>query len=505
MEAGRSGSPAGSAPVAASSQGAGTVASVAPVDASVPVPPTDDLDAGSGDAAVPTDAGAPVDAETSEPGPKPRPPTLVAGHVSGPISEGKPTLLDTVDLAAHGYVEHEYFVEGEASDYVAMGALNLDGKWVARANGKAAYKTRIVVRRPSPTTQFNGTVLVEWLNVTTGKDAAVALRFAWEQLLRDGFAYVGVSVQQTGVDALKNDDAARYGTLQHPGDAYGYDIFAQAAAAVAWPHALNVLEGLRPERFLAYGQSQSAMRMVTYINAIEPLHPFFDGAMIHSRARWGAPVGTESDGFLGNGMTVHVRDDVTARVMQFLTESELFLPLGPAYDARQPDTDHLRTWEVAGAAHADRHLLGDNSDCGTINDGPQHFVVKAALHHMHLWMRDGVPPPVGAPIDVNAAENAIARDANGNALGGIRTPAVDVPIAALTGEWPPENALNPLCMLYGQTYPFSAAQLQALYPTHQDYVDKVIAAANAAARAGFILPEEESSIIDQARVAAIPD
>lgn len=482
---------------------AGAAATVR-MDAGVQTAPADDADAGSGDdaATMHADAGTITDAGALDPR---RMPTLAPGRLTGPISAGKATPLDQIDLAAHGYIEHEYWVDGQATAYVAKGALGLDGKWLAEANAKASYKTRVVVRRPSDAAKFNGTVLIEWLNVTLGKDGAVGLRFAWEELLRGGYVYVGVSAQQTGVDALKSDDATRYGVLEHPGDAYCYDIFAQAAAAIAWPGELNPLDGLRPEHFVAYGQSQSAMRMITYVNAIEPMHALFDGAIIHSRAGWGAPVGTESDGFLGNGMPVHVREDVKLRVLQFFTETEVFFPLGGMYAARQPDTDHLRTWEVAGTAHADRHLLGDNADCGVINDGPQHLVVKAAMRHMHNWLKDGVPPPSGAPITVTPAKDAIARDSHGNALGGIRTPAVDVPIAQLSGELPPENLLNPLCLLYGQTYPFTPAKLRMLYPTHQQYIDKVNAAARAAKEAGFILPEEETTINDQAKAAAIPE
>jgi hypothetical protein len=432
---------------------------------------------------------------------------IEGGQVPGAITGSQPPFaIKDFDLSSYGYVEEEFFLEGEATQYAADGELGLDGMWHAVPNGQAPYRTRLLVRRPALPGDFNGTVLVEWLNTTGQLDAEIGFALAFEELLRGGYAWVGVSVQQSGVDLLKTADSERYASLQHPGDPYCYDIFAQAGAAIGWPGEVDPMQDLKVERLIAYGESQSAMRMITFVNAVQPLSHVFDGVIIHSRAGWGAPIGTEGNGLLGNGKPVRVREDSDARVLQFFTESELFLQLGPAYAARQPDSPKLRTWEVAGTAHADQHLLGDGTDlgCGVVNDGPQHVVIKAAIRGMHKWLKDGTPPPMGPPIAVNAEGNDIERDEHGNALGGVRTPAVDVPIATLSGEPPPGMELNPLCMLLGQTIPFTPEQLRALYPTHRGYVDAVRQAASAARKAGFILPEEEASIAAEATAAPIP-
>lgn len=473
--------------------------------------PSDALDAGAPqerDAGSEPDAGHdPGGADASEPEVR-RPRPIEGGHVTAPITGAQPPFtIQPVDLSSFDYVEEEFVLEGEATQYKAEGEQGVAGHWRAVPNGTAPYKTRLLVRRPADAANFNGTVFVEWLNTTGGLDAEVGFNFASEELLRGGYGYVAVSVQQAGVDALKLADAERYGALVHPGDLYCYDIYAQAGAAIGWPGDVDPMGGLPVKRLIAYGESQSAMRMITYVNAVQPLTHVYDGVIIHSRAGWGAPVGDEGNSLLGNGMPVRVRDDSDARVLQFFTESELFLPLGPAFAARQPDTDKLRTWEVAGAAHADQHLLGEGADMGCggpVNAGQQHAVLKAAVRAMHRWLKDKVAPPQGAPIEVNAQQNAIARDEHGNALGGIRTPAVDVPIATLSGEAAPLFAWNPMCMLFGQTTPFSPDKLRALYPTHQDYVDKVTRAARAAREAGFILPEEEASIVAEAVAVAVP-
>src|SRR5215471_17517999 len=87
---------------------------------------------------------------------------------SGPITgPGSPSLDSTTfGLAPFGYVEDEFFVTGTATSYVSDVALSVDGKWAASPGGTAAYTTRLLVRRPTARHRFNGTVLVEWLNVS---------------------------------------------------------------------------------------------------------------------------------------------------------------------------------------------------------------------------------------------------------------------------------------------------------------------------------------------------
>src|SRR5262249_48794618 len=80
--------------------------------------------------------------------------------------------------------------------------------------------------------RFNGTVVVEWLNVSGGVDAAPDWLYIHDELIREGFAWVGVSAQALGVAADEAADPARYAALSHPGDSYSYDIFSQAGQAV---------------------------------------------------------------------------------------------------------------------------------------------------------------------------------------------------------------------------------------------------------------------------------
>ena len=57
-------------------------------------------------------------------------------------------------------------------------------------------------------------------------------------------------------------------------------------------------------------------------------------------------------------------------------------------------------------------------------------------------------------------------DANGNVIGGVRTPQVDAPIAALGSQ----GNSGGFCVLFGSTVPYSAAHLASLYKTHGQFV-----------------------------------
>src|SRR5262249_54294298 len=112
------------------------------------------------------------------------------------------------DLASHGYVEEEFFIEGTASRY------NTSPRETATVvDSGHKYKTRVVVRRPADAKRFNGTVLVEWYNVTNNFDAENVWFFSWEHILRGGYIWVGVSAQRVGVRALQTFSTARYGAV----------------------------------------------------------------------------------------------------------------------------------------------------------------------------------------------------------------------------------------------------------------------------------------------------
>jgi alpha/beta hydrolase family protein len=452
--------------------------------------------------------------------------------VSGPVTGGERDQAFNAmpaDLAdEYGYVEEEFFLEGEATAFQVEGELGEDGRWTVSPGGTADYRTRVIVRRPADAGDFDGTVFVEWLNVSGGVDSDPDFSMIHPELLGHGSAYVGVSAQQVGVEggpsavpieipgvevqALKQWDPERYGDLSHPGDQYSYDIFSQAAQAVRRPGDVDVLDGMEASHVIAVGESQSAARMVSYVDAVQPVADIFDGFLVHSRGGGGAPL-DDSASILGEG-TARIRDDLDVPVFQFLTETDLFGVLGFAR-ARQDDSDRLRTWEVAGTAHADRSILDYNADmaeqagvgnvsfadqCGSINAGPQALVLRAAVAALRAWVVDGEAPPEAPRLESEG--EALARDEHGIALGGIRTPAVDAPVAVHTGEAPPGGSI--FCMLFGQSTPFDDATLAQLYASHDEYVTAVDEAAGAAVEAGFLLQDDADDLVAEAEEAAVP-
>jgi hypothetical protein len=449
--------------------------------------------------------------------------------VEGPVTGGSgvPFLATTTfDPAVVGYVQEEFFVSGTASAYVNVGPLGTDGKWTVTPDATAAYKTRIVVYRPVTRKRFNGSVVIEWLNVSGGVDAAPDWLQAHTGLIRDGFAWVGVSAQYLGIEGgpglvpipgvstmnVKVVDPARYGSLFHPGDDFSYDIYSQVGAALRAPGAVDPLGGLKAKRFIAAGESQSAFRMVNYINAVHPIAQVYDGFLVHSR---GSIVPTAlSAGVLPPGAAL-IRDDVYVPVLEFQTEGDVFALLG-SVRVRQDDTRHFRLWEVAGTAHADTYTVDGMMDLGKdpavvapvistsgagglitcahpLNSGPQHFVLNAAFVALDRWVRRGTPPPSMPRLDTNPGPPpTLALDAHGNGSGGVRTPQLDVPIATFTGSQPAGSSL--ICLLFGTTTPFDDAKLQALYPTHRAFVSAYAKAIRRAVKRGALL-EPDAKLI----------
>ena len=451
--------------------------------------------------------------------------------VTGPVTggAGAVVLQDTsFDLSSVGYTQSEFFLSGSATSYTPAAPLGSDGLWTVTPASTAPYTTRIVVNRPADPARFNGTVVVEWLNVSAGLDVAPEWIVSHNELIRDGFAWVGVSAQAAGLTATKAADPIRYATLAHPGDSYSYDIYSQAGQAVR-DSAATVLGRPHPRTVLAEGESQSAFRLTTYINAIHPLVRVYDGFLVHSRGSGGflAPLSQPPQADVPTPAVILVRPDLGVPVLTVQTESDLIL-LG-SVAARQPDTRHLRLWEIAGTAHADDYIanLGhaDNGDgtlaareltamlnppLGTpgfscakpINTGQTHYVMNAAQYALNRWATTGIPAASAPRLDVTTTDAgpAFVLDANGNVTGGIRTPSVDAPVAALSGLG---QSGSQFCFLFGTTTPFETAKLAALYPTHQRFVGKWAAATGAGVAAGFIRPADALDLVTAAHAASV--
>jgi hypothetical protein len=427
---------------------------------------------------APKPAGSLVDVDS---------PTVPNPIVTGPIQHGirGGAYNRSRFPLTHGYIEQEFFFQG-----VARAA---DGT-------TAPYKSRILIRRPSDPKQFNGSVIMDWTNVTVPDDTDVGWLPMHTTIMKRGFVYVAVAAQRLAIEAspiaLKQYDPVRYGSLSHPGDDYSFDIFSQAAEAVLDP---VVLDDLRPEvtRRIAIGASQSGSRLHDYINDFAEDAGVFEGFM---------PEISSPDG---------VRRDL-APILWLNSQSEV--------DAEtvEPDSGLFRFWEMSGSAHAP-HDYGQyqNSgyvyhetngvvdtydrdegvawgyqnkpgDCGLNNYEPG-YEYSAALVAIDDWVRTGVAPKIDPATRADRTDGTLHYDDMSNLVGGIRSPIIDVPIAKYYAGNPPTGgspcSQTGALALVGGNEMMTAAELAAKYPTSQDYVDAFRAAMQSALSKGWLLPE----------------
>jgi hypothetical protein len=95
------------------------------------------------------------------------------------------------------------------------------------------------------------------------------------------------------------------------------------------------------------------------------------------------------------------------------------------------------------------------------------YAFNAAFDNLEKWARTGTPAPRATSIELK--DGAVALDQFGNGLGGVRSPYVDVPVAAYTTTSPGPST----CRELGHKIPFDAARMSVLYSSDKVYADKV--------------------------------
>lgn len=404
--------------------------------------------------------------------------------VTGPIqsdtigdpSRNYPFGATNIDLESKGYVEEEFFIEGDARQYTTPTLQTSE----LIDNSEPPYKTRIIVRRPANEEDFNGKVILEWYNVTAGLD----LEFDWlltnDYITRSGYAWVAVSAQRVGVNRLK-DWSERYSSLDVTAggtlnkDELSYDIYSQVAQALRSPGETNPLGDLEVEQVIASGYSQSARYLANYYNSIHPLHKVIDGFVIR-------------------GTSTPLRKNLDTKMMRTMAEGDVrqFESTATVAGGDEKDTENFRRWEVAGTSHVDWQqrqayegtLICDLGGITPINSTkppfsriPFHYVQAAAYEYMANWINGGDAPPIAPRLawDNNTTKS---RDTYGNALGGIRLPQHEVATAVNTGD---NSGKTPggFERLYGSHEPFDSATLKQLYRNNGSYVSQMNQATNA--------------------------
>jgi hypothetical protein len=456
-------------------------------------------------------------------------PTVI-GPIPVPVPLGDPShnypfFASNQNLAYYGYVEEEYFLKGTANQYNTSNTANA----TIKSSGNP-YEVRILVRRPILPQHFNGTVMLEWLNVTNNFEMDVEFYRTFDYIMRTGAIHVGVGPQRVGIHAavtgLKAWNPTRYGNLDVTvggtitDDSLKYDIYSQAAQALRSPVAIDPLAGMRPKVLIATGDSQSASTLATYYNSVHPLNPIFDVFV---------PTGN---------LGTTIRTDLTTKYWKLDSEYDVI-----SSDARvyRPDTNVFVTWQIAGASHSyyEQWYYGrpvrarDLGQYGYVySPGPDatvcdlsarsqvhyYMVQQAAYDHAVSWVTQGIQPPAAPPIQVNLtpAPTRAVRDSDGIAKGGIRLADVVVPIALNTGwNLGQVSSNNSSCEQAGASVPFlpTAEQqvtlaisatvsenytlpaLSELYPNHMSYVNQVVAVTNQNVAAGFLRKADGQTIM----------
>lgn len=381
----------------------------------------------------------------------------------------------SVSLARYGYIEEEYFVGGTASAY-CHGAAGLEGK-----TADLPYTTRIVIRRPADPAKFSGVIHFEPIHPTQ------AFTGHWlvlnRYLMSRGDIYVAVGIgdathgwstsaggvqrpRPIGAHALaKWFEPERYAALFWPDEeGIRYEVMAQIGKKLRSPDADNPLRNLDVKAMLMGGYSYTGSLQRTFINEgfhdrfrLSGKRPIFDGYLIGVASAWNEP------GYLplhnGEAM-VPVGDPrrtlrkTDARVIEFLTQSEIELGRGP----QAPDSDERigghRLYEFGGLIHfaaladpllsraeepvmaqlfakgypRDLVLMDNQFGCPLpLSDLPQGSLVRGAVDNLRRWVLTGEAPPRARQVEWNG--DRVARDMVGNVVGGIRAAELDLPLA----------------------------------------------------------------------------
>lgn len=419
-----------------------------------------------------------------------------------------------VNLARYGYEEQEYYVSGTAKRYRIKNPLDT----ATLVDSGHPYKARIVVRRPVLPRRFNGTVVVEWYNVSAGQDIDFCWGASYDHLMREGYVWVGVSAQRVGIKQMNAWSPVRYGTLSaeasnddpqggsldERGDVLSWDIFGQVGAAIFNHHGpSDPFVGLVIKRLIAAGESQSALRLTAYYNSIHPLHNVYQGFLYYDAAG-------------------ELRSDSKVPAISVGTEFGAGFPV----IAATGDKPFLRRWPVAGTSHVSFQEMDGYVDVETLRDGflktpdgtpvsltqatpgckqsplwskvPTELVLNAAYEHLNRWVKDGSAAPAAPQFERNA-DGSLKRDPNGELQGGIRLPQVAAPTGLNSGY----NSGPGTCMLAGFHHDYSPAELKTRYHDHTTYVREIDKATRNLTKAGFLLPYDAKQVRKSAAVSNV--
>lgn len=452
------------------------------------------------------------------------------------------------DLSSQGFVEEEYL-------FTATGRIyDLPPDGILRELGSGPYTTRIIVRRPTDPAKFNGAVVIEPLNSSAMADADLMWMFARDHFLQKGYAWIGITHKPVSGEALRRFDPVRYRTISFanplPAEArcpdleigpdakdtevgFQFDMLGQLGALVRSDSLDNPLNGYAVSRVYMTGFSQTAGIARAYAVSVAPFltrdggKPIYDGYVMGGHGPFSNLFNNCDEVYFGGDPRLVVTP-VGVPFIDVAVEGDV--PVSRFL--RRPDSDRApdlyRHYEVAGGTHSGEifdkwgpraddlkragvesgPLKGCFPDATPPSQFPLNHAFNAIWQNLDEWVKSGTPPPRAKPLKFTKTTDgsyALAdhmvpvRDKVGNAVGGVRSVAVEVP----TARWVGARDGAPLCLRAGYGEPLDAAALKKLYPSREDYLQKVEASVGELIRGRWLTPEDGALIIEEARHAPL--
>jgi Alpha/beta hydrolase domain len=435
--------------------------------------------------------------------------------------------LIPVNLQARGYVEEELRVSGNADVYQWQQGSG-QATVLARQAAKTPYSTRILVRRPLDATKFSGRVVVELLNPTGSYDMAPLWGYSWEYFLRRGDIWVGVTVKPVAVKALQRFDAVRYAGLtfayKQPAtcaatpnspdnfndaeNGLAWDLIAQVGALLRSSSKENPLLKYDPQRIVVAGYSQTGGYVRTYAQLFHRQwrlgndKPVFD-AYVNATGTQAMPINQcdpSPQGAIANGSDW---SDDSSALVEIMTQSELDRDLKSTLSG-----DLYRLYEISGAVHWGSFAAGQpaNADLSIAGvpvpgalpcrDSASEYQTKFALNAIWQQLDERLVakmPMTGNTSIARTSGGQAQVDELGNAKGGWRVPAVDVPMMQFLATNSAKDAQpfsRVICQLVGASKQVGVDQLKKLYGTRVAYSRRLDAAIELAVRERRLLRDD---------------
>lgn len=440
---------------------------------------------------------------------------------------------EPLDLAEYGYTEEEYFISGEANVYEGKEELAIKDQGLS-------YKTRMMVRKPSPN-KFSGRVYIDIYNASNGYDIEDVWRRAYQYYMENGHIYIGVTAKPINVVSLKHFDYDRYQSLdwssRQPAplpdkvnplrsvkgteEGLVWDILSQLGHMIKINQA-SFLAGYKVDQVYLTGQSQSGMYLNTYAYFFHPyLEDIYDGFLtvvaagrmrdLRQNERLFNIAGAR-DQLLADSQIPHILVSAHGDINLFRSKIDILRELSS-------DKRKIRHYELASSPHTDptSPLIPDNSEVVKTGNEPRlldgevdfevnsiqlAYYVNSALEMLHKWAVAGQEPPASALIERDS-ENQPLEDEHGNAMGGIRNPYVDVPVATYLPNEPTKLSKIGLEVgVNGAMEYFDQEKLLSLYQSKEVYLKRFNEAVDLQVLEGFLLEADAERMLAWSRQVA---